>query len=249
MVTMTEECSLPSKGLIYKQKFNPIIKIRSMTTEEEMLRLSHSERTYKPLCDIIDACIVGEKPPISSYDMCLGDYQYLLHKLRIATYGPEYKVDSTCPWCGTVNRFTMNLDELEVHEYTEDLEKYRQFELPVAKKLVTLSNQTPRSIDNIAIRRKEFKRNAPESTTDPTILYTLESLIESIDGEVCDPMKLDRIVRQLSMKDSNYIIRAAERLNACIGLETKLSFTCKECGVPYNANFRITAEFFGPSID
>lgn len=248
MYTVAEECSLPSKGLVYSKKFNPIIKLRSMTTEEEMLRLSHSERTYKPLCDIIDACIIGDKPPISSYDMCLGDYQYLLHKLRIVTYGPEYKVESTCPWCGNTNVFTMNLDDLKVQEYTDDLAQYLSFELPATKKLVTLNIQTPRAVDNITIRRKEFKRIAPESTTDPTILYTIESLIASLDGEVLDPIRLDRVVRQLPMKDSNYILRAAERLNACIGLDTKLSFTCKECGVPYNANFRISAEFFGPSI-
>jgi hypothetical protein len=65
-------------GLVYDKPINPVFKIRSMTTEEEMRRLAHTERPYKLLCDIIEECIVGDKPGISVYDMCLGDYQYLL---------------------------------------------------------------------------------------------------------------------------------------------------------------------------
>lgn len=63
-----ESFTLPSKGLVYDKKVNPNIKIRSMTTEEEMKRLGHSELPYKLLSEIIDDCLV-EKPGISSYDL------------------------------------------------------------------------------------------------------------------------------------------------------------------------------------
>ena len=86
-----EEGTLPSLGKVYGGlKVNPDFKIRSMTTEEEMRRLSHSDRPLKVICDIIDDCLIDKPFEISSYDMCLGDYQYLLHKLRVATYGPQY---------------------------------------------------------------------------------------------------------------------------------------------------------------
>lgn len=76
--TITEDCTLPSLGLVYSKPVNPNVKLRSMTTEEEMRRLAHTERPYKVLCDIIEDCIVGDKLGISVYDVCLGDYQYLL---------------------------------------------------------------------------------------------------------------------------------------------------------------------------
>ena len=52
-----------------------------MTTNEEMKRLSRSqERPNKPMADVIDDCLV-QGPGISAYDLCIGDYQYLMYKL------------------------------------------------------------------------------------------------------------------------------------------------------------------------
>ena len=65
------------------------------------------------ICEIIDECLV-ENPGISSYDMCLADYQFLLHKLRVVTYGKDYKLEFTCPFCGSKEEATIDLDSLEV---------------------------------------------------------------------------------------------------------------------------------------
>ena len=70
IVTIQEEFILPSKGLIYKEKFDPHIRMRSMTVAEEMKRLSPATNPYKMMSEIIDACII-DKLPISAYDMCL----------------------------------------------------------------------------------------------------------------------------------------------------------------------------------
>ena len=91
--TILEYFELPSKGLIYNNEGReiPKFKMRSMTTVEEMKRLSHCEDAYRLISEIIDDCIL-DKIGISSYDMHIGDYQYLLHRLRVVTYGSEYKV-------------------------------------------------------------------------------------------------------------------------------------------------------------
>ena len=88
--TIAEEFTLPSGGQLYDPPISPIVKLRSMTTEDEMKRLSPSERAYKNMCEIIDGCIVDDIG-ISTYDMCLADYQFLLHRIRVVTYGKEYK--------------------------------------------------------------------------------------------------------------------------------------------------------------
>ena len=48
--TISESFTLPSKGLIYDKKFDPIITLHSMQTRHEMMRLSPGEYPYKSLC-------------------------------------------------------------------------------------------------------------------------------------------------------------------------------------------------------
>ena len=55
--TISETFTLPSQGKIYTPQINPEIELRSMNTRDEMKRLSPSEHTYKPLCDMIEGCI------------------------------------------------------------------------------------------------------------------------------------------------------------------------------------------------
>lgn len=247
--TITEECSLPSRGLVYGKPIRYEFRLRSMTTEEEMRRLAHTERPYKLLCDIIEECIVGEKPEISVYDMCLGDYQYLLQKLRIATYGPDYKIIGYCTHCGAENYETLNLANMELKVMDERFKELLTVELPVTGKRIGLRLQTPRSLDDNNIKRKELLKNNPLMESDPTIMYTLQSLIHTIDGETVDFIRLNSIVRQLPMRDSNKILNQARKLNDTIGYNMSLHLNCRECGLDYNSTFRITSEFFGPTED
>ena len=247
--TISNEFTLPSKGLIYDPQIQPVIKLRSMTTEDEMKRLGHSERPNKILCDIIDDCIVGNKPAISSYDMCLADYQFLLHSLRIVTYGTTYKLGSVCPYCASQNTHELDLSELEVREFSDDLRKYMEITLPTTKKLLKLRPQTPHSLDDIAIRKKGSQKKGVETTSDMSLLYTLETIVDTVDGEHFDSFRLQNLLRKLPMADTNYILQSAKMLNEFMGLSTDLTFVCPECGLDYKSSFRITSEFFGPSIN
>ena len=148
--TIVETFTLPSKGLIYDPVVVPEITLRSMTTADEMKRLSSSEYQYKPMSDILDDCIV-EGPKMSAYDMCIGDYQFLMYKLRIVTYGDEYKVETKCPYCGFVNSDKISLDVFPVQSLSEDIGKYKEFELPISKNIVRLKFQTPSIVSIIEI--------------------------------------------------------------------------------------------------
>lgn len=247
--TISEYCDLPSGGKIYKQNVNPRVHLRSMTTEEEMRRLSPTNTPYKTLCDIIDRCMV-EPIGISSYDLCLGDYQYLLHKLRVVTYGSSYPSTSICPLCGTVNRTNLDLDKIEVLEYKEDISKYLDLELPISKKKVKLRYQTPRDLDEIELEEKDFKTKNPDSVVNIKYLISLRHTIDSIDGNHYDKTKLDIFLRGLNMRDTNLLYQYATKLTEGIGLNTVIKNKCSnsKCGVDYNTIFRLTNEFFGPTI-
>lgn len=247
--SIVEEYTLPSLGKVYKQNVNPVVKLRSMTTEEEMRRLAPSDKAYKNLCEIIDDCLV-EDPGISSYDMCLADYQYLLHKLRVVTYGSDYAITSTCPHCLSNNDDVMDLNEIKVTPYdNNDFAKLTNFTLPRTQKNITLRMQTPRIVDDINTRAKELKKKSNNTVGDAAFLFTIEMLIDTVDGIRLNPVERESFVRALPMMDTNYIIKHAQKLVESFGLETRIEKTCPICGLDYNTNFRITSEFFGPSID
>ena len=188
-----------------------------------MRRLAPNERQYKNLCDIIDACIV-EPIGISAYDMCIADYQFLLHKLRIVTYGSEYKLNSTCPYCGTVNENTIQLDELKTVECSlEDISKYMEIDLPKTGKHVRITLQTPRMIDEVTLRNKELKKKSKGAAADSTLIYTLTSLISTIDGDYMDPVKKEDFVRSLPMMDTNYIMKHAQKLVESFGIDPRIT--------------------------
>lgn len=247
--SIAEEYTLPSLGKVYAQKINPVVKLRSMTTEEEMKRLAPSDRQYKNLCEIIDDCMI-EPIGISSYDMCVADYQFLLHKLRVVTYGSEYKTMSSCPFCNSLNENSMNLNELEVKECSlEEIEKYTEFDLPKTGKRVRITLQTPRMIDDIAARNKELKKKTKGAFRDSTLIFTLASLISTVDGQYLDPVKKEDFVRALPMMDTNYIMKYAQKLVESFGIDPTIWLTCDMCGLDYTSHFRISGEFFGPSVD
>lgn len=248
--TIAHEYTLPSNGSVYSQPVEPTFKIRSMTTQDEMKRLNYSANPYKSMSEIIDDCVVSGLG-ISAYDLCLPDYQFVLHKLRIVTYGSIYKMMTACPYCGYKDDSPLDLESLKLVEFDKDLfDKYRTFTLPVTHKEITLKIQTPRILDNITRKTKDQKNKAGQSsTTDLSLLYTLEGMIDTIDGTKQVEFKTVEFLRNLPMMDTNHIIRASQKLNSLFGLESGLSHVCPSCGLDYTTNFRTTSEFFGPSID
>lgn len=246
--TIAEEYQLPSKGKVYSKEINSNIKIRSMTTEEEMKRLGPSPYVYKKFSNIIDDCLI-EKPGVSAYDMCVGDYQFLLYRLRAVTYGDDYSIDSICPYCGSINHLTIDLSKLKVNTYSDELKKYMEFELPRSKKLIKLKLQTPRMLDEVNKKCKELEAHSSSIDSEPAILFNIMSLIESVDGVILPEVKLENFVRKLPMQDANYILQNSKNLVTAIGIDTTFNCDCNSCKKEYKSSLPITGEFFGPSID
>ena len=253
--TIAETYTLPSRGKIYSCNVSPQVKLRSMTVEEEMQRLSHSDLQYKVMCDVIDSCIVDDIG-ISAYDMHIGDYQFLLHKLRVVTYGSSYATGSVCPICGRYNKTNLNLDEIGVHslDTEEDVENFKklfELELPQSKKKVVLKFQTARDMDEVASEVKDFMQRNPDSNTNIEYLYTLRHLIETVDGKRVNKLAMDMFLKKLPMRDVNAVLKRATKINNEVGIDQNIKNVCSnpKCGAKYASTFRITSEFFGPSDD
>lgn len=247
--TIVDTCTLPSKCKVYDTPFNPEIELRSMTVEDEMLRLNITDKPFKLLSEIIDRCIVSEKLPISSYDMCLGDFQFLLTRLRMVSLGSSYKVSYKCRYCGITTEETIELGDLPVKEYDDAVEKYRTITLPRSGHIVTLRMQTPRMLDDIEAKVSALRKKSPNYKGDPAFLLSLQSVIDTVDGEKLDIIKCEDFVRSLSTMDANYINQCSAKLSDSIGMESMVEVTCEICGVENRTRFQFNNEFWMPDIN
>ena len=254
--TIAERYTLPSHGLLYDSDINPDIKLRSMTVRDEMKRMAPANdgTIYRVLAEVIDDCLV-EKPGISSYDMCIGDFQFLMHKLRIVTYGPEYKISCRCPNCGNYDDYIVNLEDLSLDELKDfDKDKYLRLELPASKKVVELNYNTPRILDNIEkevdrVAKQYKKQNKVMSDVDWHLLYQLVYAIKTVDGQKLSVTQKETFCNNLVGRDYNAIINALDKLDQKVGLGLMFEVKCNQCGLNMSVPFRLTNEFFRPSSD
>lgn len=243
---IVETLTLPSKGLIYEEEVISEVELSSMKTKHEMLRLSATEESQKIMADIIDDCIVNSIG-ISSYDLCLGDFQYLLYKLRVVTFGPEYEMQCRCPYCGFENNVSINLDELPIHEYDESLIDLLEFNLPVSNNKIKLTMQTPRMLDRINSRVKEHNKKRKNTSENATVLYTIMSSIEELDDEPVDMTRIEQWIRELPLADSNAILYRIDEINNSLGIDLDSLQTCRVCNSTFIAPFRVNESFFRPN--
>lgn len=243
---IVENLCLPSKGLIYEEEVNPEVELSSMKTKHEMLRLSATEESQKVMAQIVDDCIVNDIG-ISSYDLCLGDFQYLLYKLRVVTFGPEYELQARCPYCGFENTIILNIDELPIHEYDDSLADLLEFTLPVTEQKVKLTMQTPRMLDRINTRVRENNKRRKNTSENATVLYTIIACLEEIDGEPIEAASIEQWVRELPLADSNAILYRIDEINNSLGIELDSLAKCNVCGADFIAPFRVNNSFFRPN--
>lgn len=245
--TIMEGYELPSKGKIYTETVNPHVELRSMTARDEMKRLSPSSTPLKTLADIIEGCCV-EKPAVHVYDMSLGDYEFLLHKLRIVTYGEDYKVALRCPECGEMIEAIAKLGQLELKEFDEEeIRNTQTFTLPKSNHIITLNFQSPRMLEEMEVKVKDMKRRYKTATIDFETLIRVLSNIDLVDGEKKSEHDLESFITSLPALDLQKILNNIDKLNKQIGLDNILYLTCPKCGEEITTFFRFGPEFFRPT--
>jgi predicted RNA-binding Zn-ribbon protein involved in translation (DUF1610 family) len=245
--TIMEGYELPSKGKIYNENVNPHIELRSMTARDEMKRLSPSSTPLKTLADIIEGCCI-EAPAIHVYDMSLGDYEFLLHKLRIVTYGEDYKVSLRCPECGEAVENVAKLGQLGIKEYDEkEIRDLQSFTLPKSNRLITLNFLSPRMVEEMEVKVKDMKRRYKNATIDFETFVRLLTNIDLVDGEKKSEVELENIITNMPALDLQKILNNIDKLNQQIGLDNLLYITCPKCGEELTTFFRFGPEFFRPT--
>lgn len=245
-IRIAEQFTLPSHGKLYIDDVNPEVVLSSMKAKHEMLRLSATEESHKIMSQIIDDCIETDFG-ISSYDLCLGDFQFLLFKLRIVTFGNNYELLGKCPFCGFEQTYKVDLDTLETKEYTDSYEDLKHLTLPVGGEELLLTYQTPRMLDRINVKMKEYRKRHRDSDENPTILFNIMSVIDEVNGEIPDALELEEWIKELPLADATAIVNRIDEMNNSIGVNLYVEDSCRICGTNFIVPFRVNNTFFRPN--
>lgn len=245
--TIAESFVLPSNGIIYDTQVNPNVTLRSMTARDEMKRLAPSNTPFKVLSDIIEGCMV-EPPKVHVYDMALADYEYLLHRLRVVTYGDEYLMSLECPDCANTFNTTTHLDQLEVKQLdATEWQQVSQIVLPKTGDKLTLHVQTPRLIEQTDTLAKDMKRKFKDATLNFQTLANLLLTIDTVNGKKLSRFDLQNYIDRLPALDLQKILKAKDAMGTSFGILNQVHVTCPHCGQEIVTFFRLGTEFFRPS--
>lgn len=201
-VLITESCNLPSKGLFYST-LGGTLELRAMTTIEERMRLS-GENFWRTMAAILNRCKVN-----TDYDMTnLIDFDFFaaLVKLRIISYGNNYKTQSRCLKCGKEQIVNVNLDELKVSAVEDDfVEPFEIGPLPMSKDV--LGCRFLRLYDHIAISEEvnKWEREHPnDKFNNPEYTLTMEHMIVTVNGVKLNDMQKSQYVASMIGADSSF---------------------------------------------
>ena len=237
--------TLPSKGVLYKDAGIPAdITLRGMTTKEE--KILYASQGGNVFQKILQNCIV-EPEDIDVKKLIAADELFLILQLRMITYGPEYKVQATCPYCGRKEIYTINLSEFDTNYLPEDFEEPIKVELPRSKdklELRVLRNEDSDFIEKFA---RKFAKNYNGNFREVEYICRMAKYIQTVNGEAIDFNDAREYVDNMMSMDSAKFWSVLNSIQ--VGVDTTAVVNCVGCGEEFDFSMPITSEFFRPTIE
>lgn len=242
-----ESVPLPSRGVIYNNNSlqgTESVEIKPMTAKEEDILTSRAYiKNGTVITKLIKSCLIDRT--IDPDDLISGDRNALLIALRITGYGSDYTLEINCPNCGSTNKSTFDLSQLEIKrlkvEPVELGQNIFEVTLPVTKKSVKvkfLTGHDEREMMIISDRKKKSGLNVENSVTD-----RLSRSIISIEG-ITDRNKINLFVQHMPARDSLALRRFLDDYEP--GIDMKSHMTCDSCHEESEVDLPIGASFFWP---
>lgn len=243
---ITESYSIPSSNSqIYSDIDMPEeFTLRAMTTLEEKMRLASSDG-FKIIPQIIKACCVDATPDLRR--LKIFDLQYLMYKLRVVTYGPDYEISITCPYCGKTNKFTINLDDIPVNEVPSGfVEPFEIGPLPVNGDIVGCRFMTTLDYDNLQRESRRILNKYPDYVGDPEMILRWNYCILNKNGEELTIRDIQPYIEGLHAKDLRFLESKYDKLSSSFGLDLAMVEKCDNCERDIEFTLPMTSEFFRP---
>lgn len=251
---ITEDFLLPSAGRLYGNGFDGHLTLRAMTTMEERMRLG-AQSFYGAMVNIVNECIVDNKNMDGTYKLDSSlfttfDFDAICVKLKIITYGPEYKTIAHCPICGHSFKYVADLRECSFSFLPDDFSEPYDIG-PLPRTGDTLGCRFLRVKDRIDMDKKsqEIRAKDPKFVGDPSYTMEMERRIMTINGDDADPIQVARYVQYMTGMDSDYYHRMID--TNYYGVIRVGTTPCENEGCEANAIYTIKAdsEFFRSGRD
>lgn len=236
--------TLPTKGRLYNGVIPSEISLRGMTTRDE--KILYAAQGGNVFTKILKSCITEPKN-IDLSKLIAADELFLVMQLRMITYGPEYKVDVDCPYCGKKETYTVMLNELDVNYLPDDFEEPLIVKLPRTGhelSLRVLRNEDSEFIDRFA---KKFAKQFNQNVREVEYVCRLAKFISAINGKSVDFETAKDYVEGLPARDTAVIRSAFNKIS--VGVDTSITVECKNCGEEFTFSMPLTSEFFRPTFD
>lgn len=236
MAVETVDIELPSSGFLgYDSK----VTIRNLTGADE--KVIYSGANELAIDKMIKRCVVAPE----NFDvekLCEQDKYFILVKIRVLTYGSDYKFMAKCPNCGKTCEMHCNLDELEVFKATKDLESQLSIVLPVCKDKLKLRILDSKALAEVSQRVARF--NADRGTE---YILRCAAIIDTINDETKSLIEKQAYVEGLNSRDINYIWNMFGKIK--FGVNMTFGMTCPSCGAVSEVPVKMGTEFFRPVFD
>jgi RNase P subunit RPR2 len=255
---------LPSGGKYYPANTlemppNGEIPIFPMTAIDEITsRTPDALFNGSAVMDIIGSCVPAVKDP---WQMPMVDFNTLLVSVRLASYGHEMDISSTCPTCGHIHTLTIDLrtvlDNIKLPNYDESVTSgdlifyfapmnYRQVND------VSRTNFEDQKImqalsDSDLEEEEKLKRlgDAFRKITELTIQSIAQSIaaIKTTDAMVTDKASILEFLHNCPKHVFDQVRDQTVKLRETMEL-TPVSVTCDNCSAQYKQTFTLDMSNF-----
>lgn len=243
MSNLQTEVTLPSGGRLYSDKGWQKPVVLNMITSEWEKKLYGGSRGGEIIDEMLEDLVEGD---LKIDDLHPSDKFFLMMKLRIHSYGPEYHGDVNCPNCG-VKEVLMDLDGINVIEMPEDYQLVSEGTLPVSGDVVKVRDLTSGDFKKIRKRIKKLCTGTQVVEREQEYITTNAARIVSINGEERMTGEREKYFSQLVGRDSLFLRKLANRPK--FGYADTTLVKCPVCGLELEAPVVLTGEFFRPRLD
>jgi len=234
---------LPSQGLLYPNK-QKNVKVEYLTTiDESILSAPNLLENGLFLDTLLERKI--KDSDINPKDMLMGDRLAILFFLRSTGYGSMYPVNVFDPNTAQFFESEVDLSSLKVKNLSVKPTKdgFFDYVLPTTKKKVVFKLLSGGENTEIDDRDEKFQKQSGNNQSNK-VVYTLEKMIQSIDGET-DKMKMSSIIHRLPIMDSRSLREYANSIEP--GLDLNVTVRTPG-GASVDTFLTIGRQFFWPDI-
>lgn len=240
---ITDNVKMITKGLIPGVPKEVIIKPIQRKDKKKVLMNSKGEGI---IMGLLQSSIVSPTD-FDVYNLLPFETQYLLYRLRVLTYGDEYKYIENCPHCGHGNELELPLNEMPIKEVPDDFKIQFDIKLPRIGHVLTCRLLNEREYLNASKTADEIRENFNSENDAADVIW--QARIVAINGDnSLTPIQKSQYLDELIDLDFEYLTHEYFKAEGNYGLQSEFTYTCENCNKLVESNMPSVYTFFRPQF-